>query len=400
MNNNELHIGYIIEPYASFVVNEILALRRRGVRVTVFNAFRPFEQQEPSAEALRLEAHYFPPQYQGVIGDNLSAALTGPLAYLKAAGFLVRHRLSRRLLVLSAHYARVVRALKITHLHATFGTTPTTIAMLTSWLSGVPYSFTCHAYDIFLPNPLLEAKLRHSRFMTTISKFNKAYIAQHYSGTDAGKIEVVYLGVDLEKWRLRDERKSGKPAPTIVCVARLDTFKGHLYLVRACRLLKERGISFRCLIIGDGDLRSEIEAEIAGLQLDEEVEITGSLAAGEVLAHLSEADVFVLPAIVDAMNKRDGIPVALMEAMAMGLPVISTQVSGIPELVENRRSGLLVREKDAEALADAIEEIVGDEELRRTLGLAARARVEQTFDLQRSAAEMERLFRKSVERAV
>jgi colanic acid/amylovoran biosynthesis glycosyltransferase len=393
MHNNELHIGYIVEPYASFVVNEILALRQQGVRVTAFNSFRTFEQQEPSAEALRLESHYFPPQYEGVVGDNLIEAIAHPLSYLKAAGFMVSHQLSKRLVILSAHYARLVRALKIDHLHATFGTTPATIAMLTSWLSGVPYSFTCHAYDIFLPNPLLELKLKHARFMTTISQFNKRYIAEHYRETDANKIQVVYLGIDLQHWQVRERQNHNKQAPNIVCVARLDTFKGHIYLVRACQLLKQRGVSFKCLLIGDGDLRSVIEAEIARLEVKDVVEITGSLTADEVQAHLREAVVFVLPSIVDELNKRDGIPVALMEAMAMGLPVISTEVSGIPELVANRQSGLLVQEKNAEALADAIAEILHDEGLRKSIRIAARAKVEEAFDLQRSAAQMIRLFK-------
>jgi colanic acid/amylovoran biosynthesis glycosyltransferase len=391
MHNNELHIGYIIEPYASFVVNEILALRQQGVRVTAFNSFRTFEQQEPSAEALRLEAHYFPPQYKGVVGDNLIEAVAHPRSYLKAAGFMVGHHLSKRLVILSAHYARLVRALKIDHLHATFGTTPATIAMLTSWLSGVPYSFTCHAYDIFLQNPLLETKLKHARFMTTISQFNKRYIAEHYRKTDADKIKVVYLGIDLRHWQVREPHN--RQVPSLVCVARLDTFKGHIYLVRACHLLKQRGLAFKCLLIGDGDLRSVIEAEIARLQVNDVVEITGSLTAYEVQAHLQGADVFVLPSIVDELNKRDGIPVALMEAMAMGLPVISTEVSGIPELVENRRSGILVPEKNAQALADAIADTLQDEGLRKSVSLAARAKVEEAFDLQRSAAQMIRLFK-------
>lgn len=393
MDNNGLHIGYIVEPYASFVVNEILALRQQGVRVTAFNSFRTFEQQEPSAEALRLESRYFPPRYEGVVGDNLIVAIAHPLSYLKAAGFMFSHRLSKRLVILSAHYARLVRALKIDHLHATFGTTPATIAMLTSWLSGVPYSFTCHAYDIFLPNPLLELKLRHARFMTTISQFNKGYIAEHYPGTDASKIQVVYLGIDPGRWQMREPQGQSKQAANIVCVARLDTFKGHIYLVRACQLLKQRGISFKCLLIGDGDLRPSIEAEIARLGVSDVVEISGSLTAEDVQARLRGADVFVLPSIVDELNKRDGIPVALMEAMAMGLPVISTEVSGIPELVENRRSGLLVQEKDAEALAGAIAEILQNEGLSQRLCFAARARVEESFDLQRSAAQMVRLFK-------
>jgi colanic acid/amylovoran biosynthesis glycosyltransferase len=398
MDKNELHIGYIIEPYASFVVNEISALRQQGARITVFNSFRTFEQQEPSAEALRLESHYFPPHYQGVVGDNLMQCVSTPLAYLQAASFIPRHKLSKRLLVLSAHYARLVRTLKIDHLHATFGTTPATIAMLTSWLSGVPYSFTCHAYDIFMPNPLLEVKLKHARFMTTISKFNKQFIAQHYNETDEKKIQVVYLGVDLKQWQVRGERNEKKQTPNIVCVARLDTFKGHIYLIRACQLLKQRGFSFKCVIIGDGCLHARIEAEINRLRLKDVVEMKGALLARDVQAYLEAADVFVLPSIVDEDHKRDGIPVALMEAMAMGLPVISTTVSGIPELIEDRKTGLLVPEKDEKALAEAIETIVKDEELRQTMCREARAHIEQAFDLQRSAAEMESLFRESKKR--
>ena len=397
MSKENLHVGYILEPpYSSFMVNEILGLRKEGVRVTLFNSFRPFAQQEPRAEFLRLESHYFAPRYRSVATDNLMKLIGSPHCYMKAARFIKAHQLAKRLLLLSAHYAGLVKELKIDCLHACYGTTPATIALLTSWLSEVPYSFTCHAYDIFLPNRLLALKLKEARFMTTISQFNRRYVMQHYEGVEAEKVKVVYLGVDIDEWKMPDERSARSAMPKVLCVAQMLPCKGQIYLVQACAILRERGFHFNCTIVGEGIMREALESEIKERNLSGMVTLTGALKQEEIVAHLCGADFFCLPCIVDDEGYHDGIPVALMEAMAMGLPTISTAVSGIPELIEHGRSGLLVQQRDAEAIACAMENLFKQPKLRETIGKGGRARIEQGFNLQQSALNMAELFRSAV----
>lgn len=394
-----IHVAYIMEPpYATFVVGEVMALKRLGVNVTVFNSFRPATHREPEAEALREESHYFPERYKGVVTGNLAMMAGSTGGYGKAASYSVAQGLPLRLLILSAHYARLVRKHGVGHLHAMYGTTPATIAMLTSWVSGVPYSLTCHAYDIYLPNRLLRDKIKGATFVTTVSEFNRRYIIDKYAPGEPDKIRVVYLGADADEWRPPVGRARHNQTPSIVCVAQLIPCKGQVHLIRACALLREKGIDFRCLLIGGGETarRREIELEIERLGLSAHVILTGAVSQEEVRARLHDAEVFALPCIVDDAGYHDGLPVVLMEAMAVGLPVISTRVSGIPELIEDGVSGLLVPQRDPGALADALVRLIGDAKLRAKLASGARSRIEQKFNWGRTAEEMSNLFRRSV----
>lgn len=385
------HVGYILEPpYPTFVINEIVAARHLGQRITILNSFRPFEQREPSAEQARQESHYFPPCYEGVTGSVLGLLADSPVRWSRAVAAVARHRLHPRLLLLAAHYARLARTSGITHFHGMYGTTPATVALLASRLAGTTFSFTCHAYDIFLPNPLLPWKLRHARFMTTVSAFNKRYIETHYRVADPSRIRVVYLGVDHHKWTPR----STAPAepPIVLCVANLVPFKGHEHLIRASARLRAGGLDHRVALVGDGPERPALEALTKALDLAGTVSLLGAQTQASVRRWLERAAVFVLASVVDTKGSRDGIPVALMEAMASGVPVVSTRVAGIPELIRDGQSGLLVDEQDVEALAAAIRRVLEDPQQRAALEQGGRERIDSCFNLERSASEMLGLF--------
>lgn len=387
-----LKVAYVLEPpYPTFFVAEVEAVRRAGAEVAVFNSFRPFPQSYEAAERLRQESFYFPSGYRGVLGDNARGALRRPAAYLWAVGFALRHGLDLRLVTLAAHYARLVKEQGIQHLHAGYGTTPATVALLTSRLAGRPYSFTLHAYDIFLPNPLLPQKARGARFFTTISHFNREFIGTAHPAVDRSRLEVVHLGVDLQVWTPR----AGEPrnaVPVCLSVANLVPFKGHDVLLRAAALLQKAGTPLRLVLIGDGPLRRDLEALAGTLGLSSQVTFAGRLGSEQVRVHLECADVFVLPAVVDAEGNRDGIPVALMEAMARGVPVVSTRVAGIPELVIDGQTGRLTAPGDPEALAAALSALLTSAPLRQSLISAARAHVEAEFDIARTARRMVDLF--------
>jgi glycosyltransferase involved in cell wall biosynthesis len=391
---SRLHVGYVVEPpYPTFTVREILAVRQEGVRVTVFNTFRAFDQPFAEAQALKEEAVYFTPGYHGLLKDQILAAAARPIGYARAATFVVAHRLSMRLLLLAASYARIIRRSRIQFLHATYGTTPATLAMLCSWLADVPFSFTCHAYEVFLPNPTLAQKARQARFVTMVSEFTRTYAIEKY-GLDPAKVHVVTLGVDTQALAPRVERNPDGRF-VVCCVARMERVKGHAVLLKACRMLRELGIDVRCRLVGDGPLRATLEEEIRRLDLGDRVEILGWCRPEAVLDVLRAADAFALPAVVEPDGNRDGIPVALMEAMALGLPVVSTRVSGIPELIETDVSGILVPPGDGAALAQALERLSNDRALGSRLGQAARRRIEQSFDLRQSAGRMVGLFRET-----
>jgi glycosyltransferase involved in cell wall biosynthesis len=297
-------------------------------------------------------------------------------------------------LLLAACYTDSIRRSGVDLLHAAYGTTPATLAMLCSWLAGIPYTFTCHSYEIHQPNPTLTEKARHARFLTTVSEYTRAHVIEKY-GLEPAKVRVVYLGVDTKSLAPCAPRDPDGRF-VVCCVARLEPQKGHFVLLKACRILRERGVDVRCRLVGDGGLRSSLEEEVLRLGLTDHVEILGPLQPEAVFDALRNADAFALPAVVAPDGNRDAVPVALMEAMALGLPVVSTFVSGIPELVEAGVSGLLVPPGDAVALAKALERLASDRVLASSCGQAARLRVEQGFDLRKSAARMVDLFHEAV----
>jgi glycosyltransferase involved in cell wall biosynthesis len=297
------------------------------------------------------------------------------------------------MLALGACFAEVVRRLGIRHLHGAYGTRTATLAHVTARLAGIGYSFTTHAYDIFTPNPSLVWKTHHARFMRTISRFNKRYLEETYAGIEGSKIHVAYLGVDTREFAPAAARNGAGPV-RVLSVGDLFPKKGHSYLVRACARLLRAGVPVECDIVGEGFQERDLAREIDELGVGAAVRLRGRLDHAAVRRAVAEADVFAL-ACVDCRREgehMDGIPVALMEAMAAGVPVVSTTVAGIPELIEDGASGLLVPERDADALADALARLAASAELREALGRGARSRVEERFDLGENARRFAALF--------
>jgi colanic acid/amylovoran biosynthesis glycosyltransferase len=391
MNFDNLRVGYVVEPpYETFTVNEILELRRQGAQITVFNAFRPFAQPDSDAEKIRHDSRYFPERYRGVLFDNLLSASNSPGAYVKIALYIAKHGLSKRLLALAAHFDRLVRQLGIQHLHAAFGTVPATVAMFTAWLSGISYSVTYHAYDVFLPNPTLVDKINNSRFSICPSHFLKDYISSNFAGVEADKLRTLYLGIGIDRFHNTIIRGVNDPC-VITSVARLHPMKGLQYLLGACEILHRRGINFECNIIGNGELEEVFKEGIKKNGLQHCMKLLGYKTPDEVKKCLEQSDIFVLPCITESDGNRDGMPFALMEAMAMELPVVSTPVAGIPELV-TVDCGLLVQEKSAEDLAEALEKLVCEAKLRVAMGKRGREIIQEKFNLAKSVNTLGNFF--------
>jgi glycosyltransferase involved in cell wall biosynthesis len=239
---------------------------------------------------------------------------------------------------------------------------------------------------------LIREKIAGSRFTVTVSEFNKAYLLQHHPGLDADRIFVLHPWVDLSRFQ-PPETRPAHARLRIVSVGRLVEKKGHRYLIEACRLLQQHGVDFECRILGDGPLQGELQALLVRYGLVERVQLMGGQPQAEVLSRLSQADVFVLACTVARNGDRDGMPVALAEAMAMELPAVSTALVGIGELVRPG-AGYLVPSNDAVALADAIKSVADAGPARRSqMGKAARAIVAEEFDLRTGVRRLASLFR-------
>jgi glycosyltransferase involved in cell wall biosynthesis len=270
-------------------------------------------------------------------------------------------------------------------------------------LTGLPYSFTAHARDIYTSPPdLLVVKIRAARFVVTCTGYNARHLAELVGDETAGSIHRIYHGLDLHKFSPSAEppaqlgsapgRVQPRDTPTILAVGRLVEKKGYPYLIDACRLLIDRGYAVRLRIVGGGEMKDALRRHIAQVGLKERVELLGARPQDEVIDLYRTATVFALPCVVLENGDRDGIPNVLVEAMRLGLPVVSTAVSGIPELVVDEESGLLVPPRDVQALASALARLLDDPDLRARLAAAAAHRVTRQFDLAANAARLKTLL--------
>lgn len=422
-------IGYVLKMYPrfseTFIVNEILELERRGADVRIYSLRKPDDGRfHANLAQVRAPVVYLPESIVAESGDVLAAQRACLKANPRVFGRVLWYALTRRnrhalkrflqAAVLTEH----LRANPVSHLHAHFASSATRVAMFAHLLTGVPFSFTAHAKDIFhaaVDADLLRDKMRAARFVVTVSEFNRRYLAQLASApgqTSLGgllptaslalppqRIRRLYNGVDLNVFDGDTAPARGTGTPLILSIGRLVEKKGLDILIKACALLRERGLNFRAELIGKGPLEPALKAQIAALDLQRHVMLAGPQPQDAVVAAYRRADVFALPCVVAADGNRDGLPTVLLEAMAMRLPVVSTALTGIPEIVDDGENGLLVPPNDPAALADALGRLLRDPALRGRLGDAARRKVLREFDLRTNAAMLHQFFVESRESA-
>jgi len=385
----------------TFVIREIAALRQLGHDVRLISLYPPdttvIHPEMP--EAAREAMVAFQPKSPSFWLAHAYFILFHPVRYfgcirlcLTATEETWKRRLRCLLHFLMAPLAAVqVMQNRIGHIHAHFANTATTVAMMAARLAGISFSFTAHAYDVFRDDTLMSRKISSALFAVVCSRFNVRYLREHYPQAALNaRIEVVRYGVDVASFE-RVQRVRLSP-PTILAVGRLLETKGFHTLVEACALLKRRGIGLSCIIIGSGPEERALHRMVRDLDVADRIVLSGALQPAEVLKHYPLVDVFVMPSCV-RNNDRDGIPNVLLEAMASGLPVVATRVSGIPELVRDGETGLLVEPDDPGALAKAIERLLGDDVLAQRLSGAGRKLVETDFDIHGSARKLMSLFR-------
>jgi glycosyltransferase involved in cell wall biosynthesis len=286
--------------------------------------------------------------------------------------------------------ARSLTQREVTHLHAHFAHSPAAVAHLAHLAGGPPFSFTAHAKDLFTtPRREIAPRARAASFVVTCAGANREYLEPMVGAVPSDRLQIVYHGTDVSVFNpLVRAPEPGR----VVSVGRLVSKKGFADLVESLSLLARRGVRFQCEVFGDGPLRRSLEARIQAASLAGRVTLRGSRLQPEIIEAYHRAAVFALAPVVTEDGDRDGIPNVLVEAMACELPVVSTRVSGIPELIEDGVDGLLVSPGDPVALTDAIQRILNDPFLARSLGVAARRKVERQFDLEANTRTLLRLF--------
>lgn len=402
-------VAYIVKRYPryseTFIVNEILAHEAAGTEIHIF-ALRPPSDTHFQDKIARVRASvtYLQKPDRGRRHPSIDTLNPNAATYfwseLKEAaqalpdlwpklGYAAAERSS--VVYQAAWLAQEVRQRGIAHLHAHFGSVATSVARLAAHFAEVPYSFTAHAKDIFhesVEADDLRRKLRDAASVVTVSDYNASYLRQQF-GADADRVQRIYNGMDLAE--LRYQPPAGR-SPTILSVCRLVEKKGLTHLVEACARLRQWGIEFSCQIVGTGPLEEALRSQIQALHLDDWVDILGPRPQQDVFGLMQQAAVFAAPYVIGADGNRDGLPTALLEAMALGTPCVATDVTGIPEIIRNGDTGLLVNQGDSEGLAQALRRLLTEATLRNSVAAKARSLIEAEFDIAHNAAELRSHF--------
>jgi colanic acid/amylovoran biosynthesis glycosyltransferase len=397
-----MRIAYFTNQYPAvshtFIRREIRALEDHGVSVIRY-ALQSSPQRSTDVEdkAEQEKTRYI---LAAGVGEFLRCCLVTmarPVVLMKTIGLTLQigWHSDRGLL---RHFAYLIEAIvlaewcrqdAVAHIHAHFGTNSATIVMLASLISGIRYSFTAHGPDEYERATLLglDVKLRHSAFAVCVSSYGRSQLMRWSEPDQWNKIALVHCGLDATYF---DEKFGRVPeSARFVCVARIEEQKAHLILIAAARQLREAGVRFEIVLIGDGSMRPQIEGEIRKAGLEQQIKITGWLSGERVKAEIAAARALILPSFAE------NLPVVIMEAMASGRPVISTYIAGIPELVIPGETGWLVPASDVVALASAMREVLMESVERLTdMGLRGRARVIESHDVRKEAATLKLLFEK------
>ena len=405
--NQERGVAYIVKSWPrlseTFILNEVAALERQGVSLRIFSIKEP--NREPVHDGVaqvRAKVTYLdlPRHWTSALPANARSFWRWPGRYCRtlaeASATVIRHRrlAALRHFLKAGYLADMLFREPVAHLHAHFATSPSLVAMFTHQLSGVPYSLTAHAKDIYVNRPdLIRAEIGRAQAVVTCTDYNRRYLLSRFRSACDGKLRCIYHGLDLSQFKFRGPaaRDAG---PLILSVARLVEKKGLSNLIAAAEILRRRGRRFRVEIIGNGALRQALEARIGEFALNDRVRLLGAQSHEAVHQAYHRASVFALPCVVTANGDRDGIPNVLLEAMASGVPVVATRVSGIPELIESERDGLLVEPNSPEKLADAIDRLLKHPELGEGLARAARSKIEADFSVEDGARQLLELFRR------
>jgi len=401
-------LGMVLKGYPriseTFISNEIRLLERLGFSIRIISMRAPREKfRHASVDEITAPVDYLPSEISGnwgrILRANWRALRLHSRRYRSAlAKTLARFARTRRLATIR-HFLQagvvageMLPGSGVTHLHAHFAHSPASVASLAARIANIGFSFTGHAKDIWTQRPeSLQEKIDQAAFVVTCTGHNRDYLA---SLNNTGRpLHTVYHGIDLDLFSPRPKQRDPGAPHRILTIARFAPKKGLPTVFRALKRLADDGVSFDYCLIGDGEERERILSELQTLGLAERTQWLGTQAHDEVLRQFERADVFALGCEIARNGDRDGIPNVLAESMAMGVPVVATRVSGIPELVVDGETGLLVEPGDVKAMAEAIRTILEDRSLAERFSQAGRARVTEIFDASRCILDLVEVYR-------
>lgn len=423
--SQQLRVAYIMSRFPklteTFILYEMLAMEQLGVRIEVYPLLRArktavhqegasvwakitqlFSRAQgdlkihPESATFIDRANFEPFFSWRIMRAHSYFLLHKPLTYFGTLFTLMRATWGSLNFFLGAlslfpktvYFARHMEINQVAHIHAHFANHPATAAFVIHRFTGIPYSFTAHGADLQVDQHMLREKVHEAAFVVTISSFNKELIIEKCGAQYCDRIKIIHCGVDTSVFspthKKIEAKQTGSPF-VILCIGTMYEVKGHTYLIDACRLLKEEKLNFVCYLVGDGPFRPALEEQIERLDLTNHVSFCGEYTRQEISDLLQKVDTLVAPSIPTSSGRREGIPVVLMEAMASSVPVVASGISGIPELVEDEISGLLVKPRDPEALAVALKRLYQNPILCQRLGEAGRKKVLREFDLNRNA---------------
>lgn len=384
-------LGCFPDGTETFVFNEINGLDQIGLDITLFSIHKPANNRNHlDYKAWLPKTIYAYPSFSWkIILSHLYFMFRQPFVYF---ALLCQYRKfgGKRAFWEGVYFSRIIQKMRIRHVHAHFAWSATDCARIIKRLTGIPFSFTAHAADIYAVPDKLEEKLEEAKFVLTCVKNNKTYINRIFGQHLGRKVEVVYHGVDLERFKpLKTEDKT----VDVLSIGNLVKKKGHRYLIEACGILKRKGIFLKCLIIGEGPEKAQLSGIIKELGLEKYVEIANKCLQVELPSVYAKSKAFVFPTIITDSGDRDGIANVLVEAMAMELPVISTKLPNIAELVENEKDGILIPEGNAQLLAETIDNLLSDDNKRKTLGKNAHLKIKNEFDFNEKIKNLKTIFK-------
>ncbi len=396
-------IAYVLSEFPSvtetFILREMVALERQGFVIVPLALDRPEHEVVPDGVRQLAQHTLYAPRPLSLRAAivQLLAIIQYPGGYFSALRLALGHSLRQpkeaREMMASlwrAGYFAVRLGRRVRHIHAHFATHPTTVAWLLAEITGRGYSFSMNARDIFTDEAIaLGMKIAEAEFVTVCTEYGRRRLLNRHRLVAEGTLPLIYHGLDPGEFQ--PSSAAGRP-PIILSVGRLVEKKGYPYLLRAASILRSRGADFRLVIVGDGPMREDLVRMAAGLQLQDCVEFAGALPQRELRRLYAEAQVFAVASVVAADGDRDGLPNVLLEALALGIPTVASNISAIPELIEHQKTGALAAAGDPADLAEKLEMALYDEEFRSRVSMLGRQKVAKYFDANRNTAALGTLF--------
>jgi glycosyltransferase involved in cell wall biosynthesis len=384
--------AYLFERFPSFgqtfCYREVAELDREDVAPPIFSIRKPKNEPPQDWDTHIVERVHYLPGEKELLDDVRRAAKKQKLGTDVLAALDEWGRRTDFLRLYQAVYVGLrLGEMGVGHVHAHFAGMAARTAFWINKFFSITFSFTAHANDIFVPTHFevgLDKLVDTARTIITETDYAAQFLRERFPDR-AGRVHRIYNGLDLSEFGRADF--SSVP-PLIISVGRLIPKKGFSDLIRACALLAEHGKSFRCEIIGEGPLENDLRNEIAQHGLQRYVILAGTKPQSQLRRRLAAANVFVLPSVIDPEGGMDNLPTVIMEAMATGLPVVSTNIGGIPEMVIENETGFLVQPGDAGAMADAINKIIGDTSVARRLGQSGYERARTLFAIDKSVRDL------------